>query len=121
MAGGTGNSDGEWPLWEVFTQAGRGAPHQHAGSVHATDAEHAMQNARDVYTRRGEAVSLWVVPAEAIVPETEQVLHERLAEGRLPRARDAHVIDGDGRANGDVQLVVLIDAHQNTFTPSGTL
>lgn len=61
----TGNT--QWPLWEVFTQAGRGAPHEHAGSVHATDAEHAMQNARDVYARRGEAVSLWVVPASAIV------------------------------------------------------
>jgi ring-1,2-phenylacetyl-CoA epoxidase subunit PaaB len=46
---------------------GKGAPHEHAGSVHATDAEHALQNARDVYARRGEAVSLWVVPAEAIV------------------------------------------------------
>jgi len=57
----------QWPLWEVFTQAGRGAPHEHAGSVHATDAEHAMQNARDVYARRGEAVSLWIVPASAIV------------------------------------------------------
>lgn len=57
----------QWPLWEVFTQAGKGAPHEHAGSVHATDAEHAMQNARDVYARRGEAVSLWVVPATAIV------------------------------------------------------
>lgn len=59
--------DGEWSLWEVFTQPGKGAPHEHAGSVHATDAEHALQNARDVYARRGEAVSLWVVPAEAIV------------------------------------------------------
>ncbi len=62
-----GQSDTQWALWEVFTQAGKGAPHEHAGSVHATDAEHAMQNARDVYARRGEAVSLWVVPAVAII------------------------------------------------------
>ncbi len=54
-------------LWEVFTQPKTGAPHEHAGSLHAPDAETALQNARDVYTRRGEAVSLWVVPAEAIV------------------------------------------------------
>jgi ring-1,2-phenylacetyl-CoA epoxidase subunit PaaB len=60
-------ADSQWPLWEVFTQAGEGAPHEHAGSVHAVDAEHAMQNARDVYTRRGKVVSLWVVPSEAIV------------------------------------------------------
>jgi len=57
---------GQWPLWEVFTQAKTGAPHEHAGSVHAPDAEMAMQNARDVYARRGEAVSLWVVPAAEI-------------------------------------------------------
>jgi len=57
----------QWPLWEVFTQAKLGAPHEHAGSVHAPDAELALQNARDVYGRRGEVVSLWVVPSAAIV------------------------------------------------------
>ena len=57
----------ELPLWEVFTQPRQGAPHEHAGSVHAADAEQAMQNARDVYARRGEAISLWVVPSSAIV------------------------------------------------------
>jgi len=57
----------QWPLWEVFTQAKDGAPHEHAGSVHAPDPEIALQNARDVYSRRGEAVSVWVVPSAAIV------------------------------------------------------
>jgi len=55
-----------WPLWEVFTQGDQGKPYEHAGSLHATDAEHALQNARDVYARRGEAVNLWVVPSTAI-------------------------------------------------------
>ena len=57
----------QWQLWEVFTQPKTGAPHEHAGSVRAADAETALQNARDVYTRRGEAISLWVVPADVIV------------------------------------------------------
>jgi ring-1,2-phenylacetyl-CoA epoxidase subunit PaaB len=61
-----GASDARWPLWEVFTQGEGGAPHEHAGSVHAPDAEMALQNARDVYARRGGVVSLWVVPATAI-------------------------------------------------------
>ena len=56
----------QWPLWEVFVQPKLGAPHEHAGSVHAPDAEMAIQNGRDVYSRRGEAVSIWVVPAGAI-------------------------------------------------------
>ena len=61
------NGSDRWPLWEVFTQAKDGAPHEHAGSVHAADAELALQNARDVYARRGEVVSVWVVPSTAIV------------------------------------------------------
>lgn len=54
-------------VWEVFVQPRTGAPHEHAGNVHAPDAEMALQHARDVYARRGKAVSLWVVPAAAIV------------------------------------------------------
>lgn len=50
-----------WPLWEVFVRARRGISHVHIGSLHAADAETALQNARDVYTRRNEGVSLWVV------------------------------------------------------------
>lgn len=51
------------PLWEVFVRPKRGVSHVHAGSLHAADAESALRNARDVYTRRGEGVSIWVVPA----------------------------------------------------------
>ena len=56
----------EWPLWEVFIRSRQGLGHKHAGSLHAADAEMAIQHARDVYTRRQEGVSIWVVPAEAI-------------------------------------------------------
>ena len=68
----TPSTERSWPLWEVFTQAKDGAPFEHAGSVHATDAEHALQNARDVYARRNEAVSLWVVPSAAITASTPE-------------------------------------------------
>lgn len=54
------------PLWEVFIRNRSGLPHKHCGSVHAPDATMALQAARDVYTRRGEAVSIWVVPSSAI-------------------------------------------------------
>ena len=65
-------ADSQWPLWEVFTQEQQGAPHEHAGSVHAVDAEHALQNARDVYGRRREAISIWVVPTEVITASTPE-------------------------------------------------
>ncbi|MFD2758974.1 1,2-phenylacetyl-CoA epoxidase subunit PaaB [Gulosibacter faecalis] len=51
----------EWPLWEVFVRSSRGLSHVHAGSLHAPDEHMALRNARDLYTRRNEGVSLWVV------------------------------------------------------------
>jgi ring-1,2-phenylacetyl-CoA epoxidase subunit PaaB len=55
-----------WGLWEVFVRSSRGLSHVHAGSLHAPDAAMALRNARDLYTRRNEGVSVWVVPSEAI-------------------------------------------------------
>lgn len=61
-------SDGRtaWPLWEVFIRGQHGLSHRHVGSLHAPDAATAMGNARDVYTRRNEGVSIWVVEARHI-------------------------------------------------------
>lgn len=56
----------EEPLWEVFIRARRGLSHVHVGSLHAPDAEMAVRNARDLYTRRQEGVSIWVVEATAL-------------------------------------------------------
>jgi ring-1,2-phenylacetyl-CoA epoxidase subunit PaaB len=38
----------------------------HVGSLRAPDAEMALRNARDVYTRRNEGVSIWVVRSEDV-------------------------------------------------------
>jgi ring-1,2-phenylacetyl-CoA epoxidase subunit PaaB len=51
----------EWPLWEIFIRSQHGLAHKHVGSLHASDAGMAVKNARDVYTRRNEGVSIWVV------------------------------------------------------------
>ena len=60
-------TDKNWPLYEVFIRAKAGLSHRHAGSVHAADDEMALDHARDVYTRRNEGVSLWVVRSSSIV------------------------------------------------------
>ncbi|MEO6985486.1 MAG: 1,2-phenylacetyl-CoA epoxidase subunit PaaB [Paralcaligenes sp.] len=60
-------SQSTWPLWEVFIRSQHGLAHKHVGSLHAPDAEMAMNNARDVYTRRNEGLSIWVVKAADIV------------------------------------------------------
>ena len=56
-----------WPLWEVFIRSAHGLAHKHVGSLHAADAAMALENARDVYTRRNEGVSVWVVRSSDVV------------------------------------------------------
>jgi ring-1,2-phenylacetyl-CoA epoxidase subunit PaaB len=63
---------GDWPLWEVFVRARRGLQHAHVGSLHAPDAEMALRNARDLFTRRAEGVSIWVVPAGSITASSPE-------------------------------------------------
>src|SRR3984885_7529001 len=56
----------DWPLWEVFIRSKQGLDHKHVGSLHAADAAMAIENARDVYTRRMEGVSIWVVESKYV-------------------------------------------------------
>jgi ring-1,2-phenylacetyl-CoA epoxidase subunit PaaB len=62
----SGNRGADWPLWEIFIRSKQGLDHKHAGSLHAADAQMAIENARDVYTRRMEGVSIWVVESKYI-------------------------------------------------------
>ena len=57
---------GAWPLWEIFVRSKQGLDHKHVGSLHAADAAMAIENARDVYTRRQEGISIWVVESKYI-------------------------------------------------------
>ena len=70
------------PLWEVFIRSRNGLSHRHVGSVHAADVTMALGAARDVYTRRGEGLSIWVVPSAAITasdPADREMLFEPAA------------------------------------------
>lgn len=69
----------ELPLWEVFIRGQHGMSHRHVGSLHAADETSALKNARDVYTRRNEGVSIWVVEARNIAasdPADKDALYE---------------------------------------------
>jgi ring-1,2-phenylacetyl-CoA epoxidase subunit PaaB len=77
------SGEAAWPLWEVFIRSKQGLDHKHAGSLHAADAAMAIENARDVYTRRQEGVSLWVVESKYITasnPEEAGELYEPAAD-----------------------------------------
>lgn len=58
-------------LFEVFIRSRRGLDHKHVGSLHAEDREHALEYARDCYTRRTEGVSIWVVRSADICASQE--------------------------------------------------
>jgi ring-1,2-phenylacetyl-CoA epoxidase subunit PaaB len=77
----------EWPLWEVFIRAKQGLNHKHVGSLHAADVTMAIANARDVYTRRLEGVSIWVVESKnlhASEPSEQEALFDP-AEDKIYR------------------------------------
>ncbi|MFC4262835.1 1,2-phenylacetyl-CoA epoxidase subunit PaaB [Ferruginibacter yonginensis] len=77
------NAQEAWPLWEIFIRSKQGLDHKHAGSLHAADANMAMENARDVYTRRQEGVSIWVVESKHIHasnPDDAAALYEPAAD-----------------------------------------
>ena len=82
-------------LYEVFIRAKAGLSHKHAGSVHATDAKMALQNARDLYTRREEGESIWVVDSAQIFssnPDDKNAYFEP-AEDKIYRHPDFYHID----------------------------
>ena len=73
----------EIPVWEVFIRPRNGLAHKHVGSVHAADEVMALQAARDVYTRRGEGLSVWVIQSKDIVasdPADKETLFEPSAD-----------------------------------------
>lgn len=72
-------ANNEWPLWEVFIRSKQGLNHKHVGSLRAADEQMAVDNARDVYTRRSEGISIWVVESKYVVasdPSEGDALYE---------------------------------------------
>lgn len=79
-------TDTQFPRYQVFLQEKPGAPHKDVGSVHASDPEMALLNARDVFVRRPACVSIWVVPADAIFSKTAEELKEWNPKQKGPAA-----------------------------------
>ena len=91
--------EGGWQMWEVFVRQRRGLSHVHVGSLHAAGAETALQNARDVYTRRAEGVSIWVVPSRGITasdPDDADALFEPFGDKEYREATHYDIPDEVG-------------------------
>lgn len=76
-----------WPLFEIFIRTKNGIYHKHVGSLHAADPEMAIKNARDVYTRRKEGVSIWAVESKDITASNPELQEEMFdpAEDKIYR------------------------------------
>jgi ring-1,2-phenylacetyl-CoA epoxidase subunit PaaB len=83
-------TDSQGPVWQVFERPAHRHPVRAAGSVHAVDAETALQNAWAVYGRRPTAVALWVVPRCLV-----------LTKSRQAPASDPTLSHSDGRGQGE--------------------
>lgn len=96
------------PLWEVFIRSRNGLAHKHVGSLHAADATLALQAARDIYTRRGEGLSIWVVPSSAITasdPSEKGMMFEPAGIQDLPAS---NVLRRAGRSRTYVMTAASI-------------
>jgi ring-1,2-phenylacetyl-CoA epoxidase subunit PaaB len=82
-----------WPHWEVFVRNKRGLDHVHVGSVLAPDSELALLGARDVYTRRAEGVSLWVVRSDDIIASHPEDAPSFYLPGQSKKLRHATSYD----------------------------
>jgi ring-1,2-phenylacetyl-CoA epoxidase subunit PaaB len=87
----------EWPLWEVFIRSRNGLHHKHVGSLHAADSAMAIENARDVYCRRNEGISIWVVQSSHITasnPNEEENMFDP-ASDKIYRHPTFYTLPGD--------------------------
>lgn len=104
-------TDTQWSRFQVFLQEAEGRPHQDVGSVHATEAEMALLNARDVFARRPACTSMWVVPADKIFSKTSEELENWhpgtvYNEGLL----ETFYVFNKEKSNGTQTLVGTIEA-----------
>lgn len=77
--------DSQWQKYEVFEQERADLPHRNAGSVHAPDGEMALENARDVFVRRPNCLSLWVMPERAVFAKTIEELQDNAWRVTIPQ------------------------------------
>jgi ring-1,2-phenylacetyl-CoA epoxidase subunit PaaB len=105
-------TDTQWSRFQVFLQEAEGKPHLDVGSVHATEAELALLNARDVFARRPACTSMWVVPADTIFSKTAEELENWHPgdEGKNIGPSETYYIFNKEMISGTQTLIGTIEA-----------
>jgi ring-1,2-phenylacetyl-CoA epoxidase subunit PaaB len=116
-------TDSQLPRFEVFVQEREGAPHLHAGSVHAADPELALLNARDVFSRRPECRSLWVIPAERVFRRTAEQMATEGTRAKAPAAsaKEAFLLFGKLGHKGTHTYLATVEAADSSEALSAGL
>jgi ring-1,2-phenylacetyl-CoA epoxidase subunit PaaB len=79
----------EETVYEVFGQTDRGEPYVQLGSLPAADPEMGLMLARELFSRRGEVISLWLV-------ERQEIHATERLDGDLIRGTDRTYRMGEG-------------------------
>ncbi len=94
-------SDKDWELWEVFVRSQKGLAHRHVGSLQAANHLMALQFARDLYCRRGEVKSVWVVPSREVYaahPDKSNISYEAGSTNRF-RDPETYITHSEAKAS----------------------
>jgi ring-1,2-phenylacetyl-CoA epoxidase subunit PaaB len=103
--------DTQWPRYMVFQQHREEQAYVHNGTVHASDAEMALLNARDVFSRRPEATGMWVVPADQILSMTHQELEKQDWKGVKAKGKtSAYHVFGKFYEQGQCEQIGEVEA-----------
>ncbi|GAB4396889.1 MAG: hypothetical protein OHK0052_18670 [Anaerolineales bacterium] len=95
----------------IFLQETENSAFENVGSVHAVDAEMALQNGRDVYARRVPCFALWAVPADAVLMRTQQQLAaEPLTVPQKDSARETYLVCVKRKPADPPTLAAQVDA-----------
>lgn len=105
-------TDTQWSRFQVFLQVSEGKPHQDVGSVHATEADLALLNARDVFARRPACTSMWVVPVDTIFSKTAEELENWHpgSEIKIKGPLETYYIFNKDKSSGTQTLIGTIEA-----------
>lgn len=103
-------TDTQWPRFMVFQQHREGDKLVHNGTVHAPDIELALQNARDVFARRPEAVAMWVVPADVIFSKTVEQLKVGESPESVEGEQEAYYVFGKFVHSGACEYIGEVEA-----------
>ncbi len=103
-------NDTQLRRYEIFVLERPDRPPVHAGSVHASDDELALLNARDVFARRPDCLGLWAFRSEAMTSLTSESLGSLTPADGPAMVKEPYVVFGKLGPKGVHTFLGLVEA-----------